>query len=471
MTRFFNGTTGNDSFVGDLADINVFNGLGAGSDRAVGGALNDRFIMTIDANVDRLDGGAGVDTIDYSRSTLPLDINLSTGVVRADLSQLNPLLSDVTVAEVRNIEDVVGSRFNDTITGSAVANRLDGGAGNDTIRAGAGNDTLIGGTGTNLLDGGTGIDTADYSSANHSVFAFLNNGGAVQVDIGSGDQFGQDTLVSIENLTGSRFSDWLNGSTGDNVINGGDGDDDLYGGGGSDTIHGGDGYDYINAGSSIDGTTTHLFGDEGNDSIDGGAGTDFIDGGTGDDYLFGWRGNDVITGGDGNDHIEGSLGADAMNGGAGNDTLVYRFSQQGVTVNLATQTASGGDAQGDTFSGIENVWGTQEGNDTLIGSSGNNVFFEQGGNNFLVGNGGSDTFAFMSMNESSNLVADFRVGEDHLAIVGSETMQDLNFTQTLAGTLVSFDDTSILLLGVNTQDLLQHAATDIVFTQNLDTLI
>lgn len=468
MTRFFNGTNGNDPFVGDQFDINIFNGLGVGSDRAVGGVLNDRFNMTVDGNVDRLDGGAGVDTIDYSRSALAVDINLSTGLVRADL---NPLLPDVTVAEVRNIEDAVGSRFNDSITGSAVANRLDGGAGNDTIRAGAGNDTLIGGIGTNLLDGGTGIDTADYASANHSVIAFLNDGIGGQIDLETNEQFSQDTLVSIENLTGSRFDDWLVGSTGDNVINGGDGNDLLKGAGGSDTIHGDDGNDSISVSTNVNPGTNHLFGDGGDDSINGGESIDFIDGGIGDDYMFGGRGNDALTGGDGTDLLEGSVGADIMDGGAGNDTLMYRFSQQGVVVNLANQTASGGDAQGDAFSSIENVWGTQLGNDTLIGSSGNNVFFEQGGNNTLVGNGGRDTFAFMSIFEGSNLVADFRVGDDRLAIIGNETMQDLSFTQIGSGTVVSFEDTSILLLGVNTQDLLQHAATDIVFLANTDTLL
>src|SRR5205814_9619281 len=81
---------------------------------------------------------------------------------------LTPLLVQHEVAEVKNVEDVIGSRFNDTITGSSGDNRIDGGAGNDTIRAGDGNDTLIGGTGNNTLDGGNGTDTVDYSSDSHS---------------------------------------------------------------------------------------------------------------------------------------------------------------------------------------------------------------------------------------------------------------------------------------------------------------
>ena len=138
-----------------------------------------------------------------------------------------------------------------------------------------------------------------------------------------------------------------------------------------------------------------------------------------------------------------------------------------MTVNLANQTATGGDATGDTFSSIDNVWGSQLGNDTLIGSSGDNVFFEQGGNNLLIGNGGHDTFAFMPMFAGANTVVDYRVGDDHLNFVGVDGLQELNFTQVAAGTLVTYDNDegSILLLGVNTQDLLAHAATDILFTE------
>lgn len=468
MTRFFNGTNANDSFVGDLLDINIFNGIGIGSDRAIGGARGDIFNMRVDGNVDFVDGGLGRDTINYSASTLGLNINLSTGTATTNFG--NPFVQDVTVTQIRNVEDVVGTRFNDTITGSAGDNRLDGGGGDDLIRAGAGNDTLIGGAGNNMLDGGTGTDTVDYSSAGHSVMANMTNGAAAQVDFATLDMFTQDTLTSIENITGSRFDDLLSGTSGDNVINGGDGNDSLKGLGGNDTIHGGLGDDYLAVANDTAAGSARLFGDDGDDSVEGGAGNDLLDGGTGNDYLFGFRGDDTLNGGEGNDHLEGSLGADAMDGGAGTNTLVYRFSDDGVVINLANQTAIGGDATGDTFANVQNVWGSQEGNDTLIGSSGDNAFFEQGGNNLLVGNGGHDTFAFGATLTGSNLVADYRVGDDRLAFVGVDGMEDLNFTQTAAGTLVTYDDFSgsVLLLGVNTQDLLQHAATDIMFTETLE---
>ncbi|PSB19819.1 hypothetical protein C7B76_06740 [filamentous cyanobacterium CCP2] len=53
----------------------------------------------------------------------------------------------------------------------------------------------------------------------------------------------KDTLVSIENLTGSAYDDSLIGNAGVNVLNGGAGNDTLRGGAGNDTLIGGTGND------------------------------------------------------------------------------------------------------------------------------------------------------------------------------------------------------------------------------------
>ena len=71
--------------------------------------------------------------------------------------------------------------------------------------------------------------------------------------------------------------------------------------------------------------------------------------------LWGLAGDDEITGGTGADTVEGGAGADEMDGGNGNedgettdlmDVLSYAGSDAGVTVNLATASASGGHADG-----------------------------------------------------------------------------------------------------------------------------
>jgi Ca2+-binding RTX toxin-like protein len=660
VSKVLHGTLHDDTLVGSSTEENIFLEVGLGRDVATGGQHDDVFRMLVDEQVDKVDGGAGEDTIDYSESDRGLHINLATGVVTAEFSVPGTSLAVAhEVTSVKNVEDVVGSRFDDTIIGTSGDNRIDGGGGDDTIHAGAGNDTLIGGAGNNLLDGGSGTDTVDYSGDSHHVFVDLKDGIGGEFD--SMTMFGpvllnQDTYVSIENITGSAQTDLLLGDSHANVIDGGGGDDLIVGFGGNDTLHGGNGDDRVfsdgNVGDTVamfgdDGNDTlfgsaardimdggsgsdwvdysappiqqgetgsptgvivdlssgtgyggwaegdtyvnienargtahddviigdgnanildgaagnnivhggggddtlmgngQLFGDDGNDTLlnsdsgttfyDGGAGIDTVDysrtddrvvvdlagalaafgvqsgkldangnhisidsyasienveggqnndliladnnanvldGNDGNDLVLGFGGNDTINGGRGDDMIEGGAGADHLDGGSGVNTLSYELSTARVVVNLANATASGGDANGDVISNFQNVAGSNH-DDVLIGSNGNNLLFEQAGHNFLVGGGGQDTFAFSSFLTGSNFVTDFHVGEDKIAIVGSDSMQDLHVTQTATGTLITFDNTSgaIMLAGVNAQNFVQHESTEIVFSQTLDPLL
>jgi protocadherin Fat 4 len=119
---------------------------------------------------------------------------------------------------------------------------------------------------------------------------------------------------------------------------------------------------------------------------------DTLSGGGGDDSIYGSDGNDQISGGDGNDMLVGNGGSDAINGGAGIDTVDYSASSAGVTINLATGAAGiGGDAQGDTLVGIENVTGSAFA-DTLVGNADANSFRGGNGDDTLTGGGGSDWF-------------------------------------------------------------------------------
>ncbi|MDA5193673.1 cadherin domain-containing protein [Govanella unica] len=126
------------------------------------------------------------------------------------------------------------------------------------------------------------------------------------------------------------------------------------------------------------------------DLIFGDASADTLSGLGGNDILSGSGGNDALYGGDGDDHLEGGTGADVLDGGAGNDTIRYVTSASGVTVDLTTQTASGGDATGDTLVSIENVVGSIYGNDVLTGNAGDNRLFGLDGNDTLSGLAGDD---------------------------------------------------------------------------------
>ena len=117
------------------------------------------------------------------------------------------------------------------------------------------------------------------------------------------------------------------------------------------------------------------------DRVETGAGNDRLNGGGGDDVLIGGVGNDTVTGGSGSDSLDGSLGLDTLN---------YSSSSSGVTVNLALNTAAGGDAAGDTIAGFETVLGGA-GSDQLTGSAGANLLSGNDGTDNLSGGGGNDT--------------------------------------------------------------------------------
>ena len=112
--------------------------------------------------------------------------------------------------------------------GSAFADTLIGNAGDNVLRGGKGGQILDGG------DNGPVGDTADYSTSSAGVTVIL--GGT-----SSGGDADGDTLVDIENVTGSAKDDVLIGDGGANLLDGGAGNDVLQGGGGDDTLKGGSG--------------------------------------------------------------------------------------------------------------------------------------------------------------------------------------------------------------------------------------
>jgi hypothetical protein len=108
------------------------------------GSGNDTFVILNSpiAPAVAINGGGGVNTLDYAAYTGDINVNLQLGVATA--------LS----GGISNIQDVFGSIGNDLLVGNAAAQVLSGGAGRNIIIAGAGNAHVIGGGGDNLLIGG-----------------------------------------------------------------------------------------------------------------------------------------------------------------------------------------------------------------------------------------------------------------------------------------------------------------------------
>jgi autotransporter-associated beta strand protein len=415
------GGQGNDTLYGDAGDDSLIGGLG--DDWLHGGA-----------GADLLEGGEGIDGVTYSGATL--------GVV-VDLAAQTGSGGDAEGDTISGFENATGGNGDDQLIGDALNNKLSAGLGNDTLTGGLGNDTLDGGAGADSLVGGAGSDTYVVDDLGDIVVEASGGGYdrvASWIDWTLGAEFERLSLWDTTDLngTGNALANRLDGNAGANILDGDQGNDTLYGNGGDDSLigglgddwlHGGAGADLLEGGEGMDGVTysgsalgvvvdlaaqtvsggdaegdtiagfEHATGGRGDDELIGDAlnnklsadlGNDTLTGGQGNDTLHGGAGDDSLIGGLGNDWMSGGAGADLLEGGEGIDGITYSGATLGVVVDLAAQTVSGGDAEGDTISGFEYATGGN-GDDELIGDALNNKLSAGLGNDTLTGGLGNDT--------------------------------------------------------------------------------
>jgi Ca2+-binding RTX toxin-like protein len=141
------GSNFSDVLTGD-GNNNYLNG-GAMEDTLYGGAGDDT--LNGGAGGDHMYGGTGIDTLTYADAIGSITMNLSLSGAQ------NTGASGFDV--VAQIENLIGSPFDDSLTGTGGANTIYGGDGDDTIQGGGGNDVLFGDTGKDLIKGGSGDDT------------------------------------------------------------------------------------------------------------------------------------------------------------------------------------------------------------------------------------------------------------------------------------------------------------------------
>jgi Ca2+-binding RTX toxin-like protein len=294
----------------NLANLAAQNTGGAGTDtlladeNVIGSAFGDVLAGTVGDNL--LDGGGGIDTADYSTSTL---------TVAVDLTVAGPQdTGNAGMDELAAVENLTGGSGRDTLTGSAGANVLTGGAGNDVLRASAGGD---------VLDGGTGLDTVDYSLRPPGVI--------VNLTAGSGSSAGAlDVVTAAENATGGPGADLLVGDGAVNALDGGAGNDRLRGLAGADALVGGGGSDTVDYSTFFPtngriGVVVNLTtGDAVGDGADSLSLVESIRGSSFDDRLVGNALVNTIQGSGGADYLVGGAGRDVLRGGDGNDTLHAR---------------------------------------------------------------------------------------------------------------------------------------------------
>lgn len=299
-TRTATGGSGNDS-------INNFENISGSNyaDGLTGNALAN--ILDGAGGSDTLNGGAGADTMTGgSGSDLFYVDNAGDLVIEAGpegQGGTDTVYASISYSLGINVENL---RIKTTGNVNATGNNL--------------NNTLSAGTGDNVFDGGDGIDTVSYAYTSGGVNINLAST-AAQATGGSGT----DTFISIENIIGSNYGDTLQGSAGDNFIEGGGGiDTGSYSAAtagvtanlSSKTASGGAGNDTLLRIENLTGSGYA-------DMLTGSAAANQLAGGAGDDKLNGSSGNDSLDGGDGNDLILGGLGVDQLTGGAGADSFDF----------------------------------------------------------------------------------------------------------------------------------------------------
>lgn len=152
-------------------------------------------------------------------------------------------------------------------------------------------------------------------------------------------------------------------------------------------------------------------------------------------------------------------------GGDGVDTASFEASAAGVTVNLATGEASGGDAEGDVLSNIENITGSGfadvltgdgaanllsggAGNDTLIGGTGNDLITGDAGNDTIDGGAGGGWTDTVEIDNPGTFGVDWTVELNNGSSIEEQAANYLELTSDANGTINLSDGSEITFEGI-----------------------
>lgn len=341
----------------------------------------DDILNLANSNSHIVDGGEGIDFLDYSTysdSTF-VNVDLSAGNTYLNLPK-ESLPSGSPKDTFVNVEGVLGTINNDIILGNLEANYLDGYNGDDELDGSDGNDTLNGGAGNDIIDGGLGFDWLVYDeddvaegltvtiteqdtvlggfsgTINEAINTSSENG---VILISATDQFSgiegvktsdlDDHIIINSAITSGQILslDLMNGintiqlSANDDITSvanffislGETGTVEFDGDAGNDNITGYSGDDIFLGGTGND----NLVGDAGNDSLSGGSDSDSIYGGDNNDTLIGDGGNDHLYGGAGTDTFwfDKADGEDTIYGGDATDRIEIFYNNTSVSENIA----------------------------------------------------------------------------------------------------------------------------------------
>jgi Ca2+-binding RTX toxin-like protein len=176
------GTSHQDVFFGDAAE-NDLRGAG-GYDWFVGSA----------GGRERYYGGSGVDTVTYFRSAEGVTASLRGGARIGGEETGFGTRGDAARDLFVEIENLVGTLHDDSLTGNEGRNLLNGLAGDDMLFGYGGVDRLKGGAGNDTIDGGAGSDYAVFNG-NMADTTLTRTGSTTATAVGTD---GTDSLINVE---------------------------------------------------------------------------------------------------------------------------------------------------------------------------------------------------------------------------------------------------------------------------------
>jgi Ca2+-binding RTX toxin-like protein len=376
------GQAGNDTLLGKGGNDLLFGGAGndvlvggTGDDQVSGEAGNDRIIWNPGDGTDLNEGGDGVDTVEVNGGNGAEVFTATANGTRVRFDRVSPAPFTLDIGTSENLI-VKMNGGNDTFTGSnglatLIKLTVDGGAGNDTITGGDGDDVLLGGDGNDTLIGGRGNDQL-FGGAGDDTIVWNPGDGS---DIVEG-QAGQDTLQFNGANINEKFELSANGARlrfsrdiGNILIdaNGVEQVNIAERGGADSTI--------VNdlTGTSVTGVRVDLAGAPNSSVPDGAIDTVTVNG---------TNSADVV-------RLSGSTGSVSVDGLAARVALVAAD----VTDNLVVASLDGDDVVDGTALAAGAITLTEDGgngDDVLIGSSGNDVLHGGAGDDVLLGGPGVD---------------------------------------------------------------------------------
>ncbi len=314
----------------------------------------------------------------------------------------------------------------DTVTGTNGDDRrqlvgLD--AGNDTYNLLGGDDQAEGGIGNDKYNGGDGFDRLSFRETT------FNNGDSAfrgidvnMVTLKVKDCWGgTDTLVSIEEVMGSRFADVFLGASGEDQFGGLAGADEFDGGGNSNdkVVY----YDDVWQGGRF-GIVANLTAG----TIRGGFGN--IDTVKNIEWVLGTRFKDSFVGSANRDVFIGDAGVDSYDGkgnpadsGEG-DRIQFNWTfsdrdQTGIKVDLSKasgQIIDDGYGNTETCKNIEGIIGSNQ-NDSIKGDGADNLFAGADGKDTMTGGNGNNEYVWWDINhfEDGDIITDFDAANDKLS--------------------------------------------------------